>query len=205
MMRATVLSAAALLAATLLAPTTAHAAGETCQGRPARVVGTDNEPLAGTEGPDVIVTNGASPVHALGGDDLVCATGTVVRRRRPRPAWPSSTQAPATTSSRSSRRPLRPPGPSSATAPTPSSPPTIASSTVVAGRSTTSGILTVLDTEPDVVRIAALGDRHDRGARGRQRRRRRHRLGVPPVERPPGRTRRGTAGRGGPAPQVVRR
>ncbi|MGF9757831.1 hypothetical protein AAII07_21775 [Microvirga sp. 0TCS3.31] len=76
-MRPMPLVATGLLAATLLttAPT-AYAAGETCQGRAATVVGTpDQYGLTGTEGDDVIVTNGATGVRALGGDDLVCITG----------------------------------------------------------------------------------------------------------------------------------
>lgn len=52
------------------------AAVVTCQGQPATIVGTpDMEQLDGTEGPDVIVTNGARYTDAKGGDDLVCMTG----------------------------------------------------------------------------------------------------------------------------------
>lgn len=69
------LTAAALLSAALLAPMgTATAAGETCQGRAATIVGTPGAQIVGTEGADVIVTNGETRVDALGGDDLVCAT-----------------------------------------------------------------------------------------------------------------------------------
>ena len=75
MRRTTTMSAAALLGLTLLVPTSAGAAGETCQGRPATIVGTPGQSVAGTEGADVIVTEGASRVNALGGDDLVCVTG----------------------------------------------------------------------------------------------------------------------------------
>jgi Ca2+-binding RTX toxin-like protein len=65
-----------LLAATLLTTPAASAAGETCQGRPATVVGTPGQlGLTGTEGADVIVTNGARSTDALGGADLVCITG----------------------------------------------------------------------------------------------------------------------------------
>lgn len=75
-MRTISLTAVALLGAALLAPiSTATAAGETCQGQAATIVGTPGSPLVGTEGADVIVTNGASRVDALGGDDLVCGTG----------------------------------------------------------------------------------------------------------------------------------
>lgn len=75
-MRNISLAAAALLGAALLAPTsTATAAGETCQGQAATNIGTPGGQIVGTEGADVIVTNGATRVDALGGDDLVCATG----------------------------------------------------------------------------------------------------------------------------------
>ncbi|MDR7253161.1 Ca2+-binding RTX toxin-like protein [Nocardioides sp. BE266] len=76
-MRTTPLLATGLLAASaLLATPTAYAAGETCQGQPATIVGTPGQfGLTGTEGADVIVTNGATSVSALGGDDLVCVTG----------------------------------------------------------------------------------------------------------------------------------
>ena len=70
------LSAAALLSAALLVPMgTATAAAETCQGQAATIVGTPGGRIVGTEGADVIVTNGATHVDALGGDDVVCATG----------------------------------------------------------------------------------------------------------------------------------
>ena len=75
-MRNTSLTAVALLGAVLLAPMgTATAAGETCQEQAATIVGTPGGQITGTEGADVIVTNGAMRVDALGGDDLVCATG----------------------------------------------------------------------------------------------------------------------------------
>ncbi|WP_185994427.1 calcium-binding protein [Nocardioides campestrisoli] len=48
---------------------------ETCRGAAATVVGTPGVPLTATPGNDVVVTNGASVVSALGGDDLVCVTG----------------------------------------------------------------------------------------------------------------------------------
>lgn len=76
MIRTTTLAGAALLAATLLAPTTASAAGETCHGQAATLVGSDRAPrLVGTEGADVVVTNGSQQVDTLGGDDVVCVTG----------------------------------------------------------------------------------------------------------------------------------
>ena len=75
-MRTTSLAAVALLGAALLAPVgTATAAGETCQGQAATIVGMPEGQITGTEGADVIVTNDAIRVDALGGDDLVCATG----------------------------------------------------------------------------------------------------------------------------------
>ena len=75
-MRTVSLTAVALLGAALLAPVgTAAAAGETCQGQSATLVGTPGGQITGTEGADVIVTNDATRVDALGGDDLVCATG----------------------------------------------------------------------------------------------------------------------------------
>jgi hypothetical protein len=75
-MRNLSLTAATLLGAALLAPMgTATAAGEPCQGQAATIVGTPGSQITGTEGADVIVTNGAMRVDALGGDDLVCATG----------------------------------------------------------------------------------------------------------------------------------
>lgn len=68
----------AALGAALLQPTSATAAGETCQGQPATLVGAPDQTVLGTEGPDVIVSNGASQVDALGGDDLICVTGSPV-------------------------------------------------------------------------------------------------------------------------------
>lgn len=77
MRRTTSLTAAGLLGLALAAvpATGATAAGETCHGVPATIVGTPSATLTGTEGADVIVTNGANGVEALGGDDLVCVTG----------------------------------------------------------------------------------------------------------------------------------
>jgi Ca2+-binding RTX toxin-like protein len=71
------LVATGLLTATLLTVTApSYAAGETCQEQAATVVGAPYQsPLTGTEGADVIVTNGASSVKALGGNDLICVTG----------------------------------------------------------------------------------------------------------------------------------
>ena len=76
MRRTTPLTAAALLGLAVLVPTTlpAQAAGETCRGEAATLVGT-GPTLTGTEGRDVIVTASAGQVNALGGDDLICVTG----------------------------------------------------------------------------------------------------------------------------------
>ena len=55
---------------------TASAVAETCRGVPATIVGQSGTLVTGTEGPDVIVTNGAWGVEARGGDDLICTTAT---------------------------------------------------------------------------------------------------------------------------------
>ena len=67
------------LGAAVLAPITAFsgpaaAGADTCRGLPATIVGTPQEALIGTEDDDVIVSNGAQRVDALGGDDTVCLT-----------------------------------------------------------------------------------------------------------------------------------
>lgn len=75
MRRTTTLTAAALLGLALLTPTApASAAGETCRGEAATIVGT-TPTLTGTEGRDVIVTGTSGDVAGLGGDDLICVTG----------------------------------------------------------------------------------------------------------------------------------
>jgi hypothetical protein len=56
-------------------PDVAAGVGETCHGIPATVVGTPGAELHGTAGPDVVVTNGAFPVFADAGNDLICVTG----------------------------------------------------------------------------------------------------------------------------------
>ncbi|MCP3420463.1 hypothetical protein [Nocardioides pinisoli] len=67
--------ATGLIAATLLSNAPAQAAAETCQGRPATIVGSYlQREVVGTEGADVVVTNGAIEVDTRGGDDLVCVT-----------------------------------------------------------------------------------------------------------------------------------
>lgn len=74
MRRTTPLTTAALLGLALPAPATASAAGETCRGEAATIVGT-GPTVTGTAGRDVIVTGPAGVVEALGGDDLVCVSG----------------------------------------------------------------------------------------------------------------------------------
>lgn len=87
MRRTTSLTAAALVCLTapglaLLGPSAASGAAETCQGRTATIVGSGHS-IQGTEGPDVIVTNGARSVYAKGGDDLVCVTGRFLGKYYP--------------------------------------------------------------------------------------------------------------------------
>ena len=78
--RRTTLGAAAVLGLTLLAPTSvASAAGETCRGEAATLVGQRSTVITGTEGRDVVVTNGSPRVDTFGGDDLVCVTGRDAR------------------------------------------------------------------------------------------------------------------------------
>lgn len=72
--RGTAAVAWALLAGVLVAPGTATAAGETCHGQPATVVGSPGSTVVGGDGLDVIVSNGADRVDAGGGDDLICVT-----------------------------------------------------------------------------------------------------------------------------------
>ena len=52
------------------------AAGETCRGQAATIVGGGaGTPISGTDGDDVIVTNGEADVDSGAGDDLICVTG----------------------------------------------------------------------------------------------------------------------------------
>ncbi len=67
--------AGALLIAGLSVATVAEARVDTCRGINATLVGTPGLPLTGTSDRDVMVTNGASVVSALAGDDLICVTG----------------------------------------------------------------------------------------------------------------------------------
>jgi Ca2+-binding RTX toxin-like protein len=68
----------ALMVAGVLMPAAydaAVAADPMCQGRPATMVGSPGGRLTGTDGPDVIVSNGARVVDAGDGDDRICLTG----------------------------------------------------------------------------------------------------------------------------------
>ncbi len=72
---ATGCGAGALLIAGLSVATVAEAKVDTCRGTTATLVGTPGLPLTGTTDRDVMVTNGASVVSGLAGDDLICVTG----------------------------------------------------------------------------------------------------------------------------------
>lgn len=80
---ATTILASALLGTVLLQPVSASGTGETCQGQPATVVGRPGGAVEGTDGADVIVTNGAIRVGAGAGDDLICVTGDASSTREP--------------------------------------------------------------------------------------------------------------------------
>ncbi|CAN5679550.1 hypothetical protein BH11ACT8_BH11ACT8_21550 [soil metagenome] len=71
------LSTLTLVAAVLVAVPAAGPAnavdGPMCQGQPATLVGSGGVTVEGTEGPDVIVSNGSS-VQAHNGDDIICMT-----------------------------------------------------------------------------------------------------------------------------------
>jgi Ca2+-binding RTX toxin-like protein len=67
----TVLVTAFLVVPFHAAPATAEAAAS-CHGHGATIVGKPERLVTGTSGRDVIVTNGARTVRALGGDDLIC-------------------------------------------------------------------------------------------------------------------------------------
>lgn len=74
-MRTSVAGAAVLVVSAVLAPVaTASAAGESCAGETATAVGILNSLIVGTDGRDVVVTNGAAVVKTGNGDDLVCIT-----------------------------------------------------------------------------------------------------------------------------------
>ena len=69
--------AAASLVSVLLTPDPGAASSvETCHGVTATIVGSPGQSmLSGTDGPDVIVSNGVRWVGANAGDDLICVTG----------------------------------------------------------------------------------------------------------------------------------
>ncbi len=68
-------SACGLVVGVLALPVSA-VAGETCQGEAATVVGSPEVmTLLGTDGDDVIVTNGSWAIFADDGNDRVCVTG----------------------------------------------------------------------------------------------------------------------------------
>jgi len=75
LLRSSVLTAVTLLGGALLVSPPATAAGETCQGRPATIVGTGPD-IQGTPGDDVIVTGASSRIYAGAGDDLVCVSSS---------------------------------------------------------------------------------------------------------------------------------
>lgn len=52
-----------------------HADGETCRGQAATIVGHSGDVVHGTDGDDVIVTDGASQTYAGAGDDTICIVG----------------------------------------------------------------------------------------------------------------------------------
>jgi hypothetical protein len=69
------LAAVLAVAFSLVAPLHATAGdADSCHGQPATIVGAGGAFIEGTDGPDVIVTNGASSVRAGAGDDTVCVT-----------------------------------------------------------------------------------------------------------------------------------
>jgi Ca2+-binding RTX toxin-like protein len=55
-------------------PTPSYAAAPLCQGQAPTVVGAPGSPVVGTAGDDVIVTEGATDVDALAGNDRICVT-----------------------------------------------------------------------------------------------------------------------------------
>ncbi|WP_207208333.1 hypothetical protein [Nocardioides glacieisoli] len=72
MRRTSMLLSTALIGAALLQPTVATALAPSCQGKAVTIDGTGATQVVGTEGADVIYSNTASAVDALGGDDLIC-------------------------------------------------------------------------------------------------------------------------------------
>jgi Ca2+-binding RTX toxin-like protein len=76
--RSTTLVVIALVTGALSAPSSAASAGaQTCQGRPATIVGTGPD-IQGTPGDDVIVTGSSQFTYAVAGNDLVCVSPSAV-------------------------------------------------------------------------------------------------------------------------------
>ncbi|PVG82411.1 hypothetical protein DDE18_13165 [Nocardioides gansuensis] len=76
------LLATSALVLTPFPASTALAAGETCQGKAATIVGTGDK-IVGTPGDDVIVTGSSTQVDAGAGHDLICLTSPVTEPRTP--------------------------------------------------------------------------------------------------------------------------
>jgi Ca2+-binding RTX toxin-like protein len=74
---APVLTALALAAGLNAVARPALAVGESCRGVPATIAASGVLRVDGTEGNDVIVADNVNAVHAQGGDDLICVTGSV--------------------------------------------------------------------------------------------------------------------------------
>ncbi|GAB3254820.1 hypothetical protein [Nocardioides dilutus] len=55
-------------------PAPSYAAAPLCQGQAPSIVGAPGNPVVGTAGDDVIVSEGATDVDALAGNDLICVT-----------------------------------------------------------------------------------------------------------------------------------
>ena len=76
--RSTTLVVTALVTGALSAPSSAASdTAQTCQGRPATIVGTGPD-IQGTPGDDVIVTGTSQRTYAVAGNDLVCVSPSAV-------------------------------------------------------------------------------------------------------------------------------
>ena len=76
--RSTTLVVTALVTGALSAPSSAASdTAQTCQGRPATIVGTGPD-IQGTPGDDVIVTGTSQVTYAVAGNDLVCVSPSAV-------------------------------------------------------------------------------------------------------------------------------
>jgi Ca2+-binding RTX toxin-like protein len=77
--RSTTLVVTALVTGALSAPSSAASdTAQTCQGRPATIVGT-GPAIQGTPGDDVIVTGTSQFTYAVAGDDLVCVSPSALK------------------------------------------------------------------------------------------------------------------------------